>query len=297
MNVSVLIPTLNEVRNISDCLASVEWADDVVVVDSGSSDATVELARSEGARVIDFRWNGQFPKKKNWALANVDWKHEWVLILDADERITPELAREIQEALTQPLADGYFIKRRFVFMGRWIKHCGYYPSWNLRLFRHSLGRFENLHSGNTKSGDNEVHEHVILNGRTRYLQHDMLHYAYPDIHTWMEKHNRYSNWEAEVEVLGAAGPVLGGDIGGYLSARRRLRTLSRYMPFRPALRFFYSYVIKRGFLDGYEGYIFCRLLASYEMLSVFKAAEIRHNQRSRDSSGTVLRGSRQRLDP
>src|SRR6266516_3895030 len=114
---SVLIPTLNERRNIEACLASVAWSYDIVVVDSGSTDCTAALAQSRGARVVPFQWNKEFPKKKNWALANVDWKHEWVLILDADERILPELAREIQEALTQPLADGYFIKRRFVFMG------------------------------------------------------------------------------------------------------------------------------------------------------------------------------------
>jgi len=275
---SVLVPALNERRNIADCIASVLWSDDVVVVDSGSKDGTREIAEKAGARVVDFHWNGQFPKKKNWALENVVWKHEWVLILDADERITPELAGEIQQELKNPGADGYYLNRRFIFLEKWIRHCGYYPSWNLRLFRHTLGRYEKLHSGDTGSGDNEVHEHVVLQGRNAYLKNDMLHYAYPDIYTWMEKHNRYSNWEAEVEVRGHADAQ--AVIGDALSRRRRMRQLMRRLPFRPTLRFCYSYFWKRGFLDGRAGYIFCRLLASYEMLNVFKAHEIRLKQKA-----------------
>jgi glycosyltransferase involved in cell wall biosynthesis len=230
--------------------------------------------------VVDFKWNGQFPKKKNWALENVPWKNEWVLILDADERIAPELADEILAEIKSPRADGYFLNRRFMFLGKWIKHCGYYPSWNLRLFLQRKGRYEKLHTGDTRSGDNEVHEHVVLQGKTAYLNNDMLHFAYPDIYTWMEKHNRYSNWEAEVEVLQGVGPGAQGQIGAELRRRRALRTWSRRLPFRPTLRFFYSYILKRGFLDGYSGYVFCRLLASYEMLNVFKAFELRARQRS-----------------
>lgn len=276
--ISILIPTLNEERNLADCLASVAWSDDIVVVDSGSRDRTCELARAAGARVVQFQWNKEFPKKKNWALANVDWKHDWVLILDADERILPELAAEIQAELKHPQADGYFINRRFIFLDQWIKHCGYYPSWNLRLFRHRLGRYEKLHSADTGSGDNEVHEHVVVQGRTAKLKHDMLHYAYPDIYTWMEKHNRYSNWEARVEVEGTTGSAGAAQIGSHLSGRRRLREWSRGLPFRPALRFAYSYFLKLGFLDGRAGFIFCRLLATYEMLNVYKAYELRRRQ-------------------
>src|ERR1019366_7783081 len=149
MNISVLVPTLNERHNIADCLGSVSWSDDVVVVDSGSREGTLEAARASGARVVDFKWNGQFPKKKNWALENVPWKNEWVLILDADERIAPELADEILAEIKSPRADGYFLNRRFMFLGKWIKHCGYYPSWNLRLFLQRKGRYEKLHTGDT----------------------------------------------------------------------------------------------------------------------------------------------------
>jgi len=276
---SVLIPTLNESRNISDCLESVRWADDIVVVDSGSTDGTRELANRGGARVVDFKWAGRLPKKKNWALENVSWRNEWVLILDADERITLELADEIKEVLKNPPVDGYFINRRFMFMGKWIRHCGYYPSWNLRLFRHAAGRYEMLCHGDTRSGDNEIHEHLLLAGPTAHLRHEMLHFAYPDISTWTEKHNRYSNWEAEVEVRGRSVEGKEHSLGAPLASKRQLRTWSRRLPFRPALRFFYSYFLKRGFLDGPEGYVFCRLLGTYEMLSAFKAQELRSKLR------------------
>ena len=279
--ISVLIPARNEKANIVACIQSVLWADEIVVVDSGSTDGTIELAEQNGAAVVQFKWNGKFPKKKNWALENVPWKNPWVLILDADERITPELAAEIQKEIKNPRADGCFINRRFIFLGRWIRHCGYYPSWNLRLFRHRLGRYEEVQASDTAAGDNEVHEHVVLNGATVHLQNDMLHYAYPDIYTWVEKHNRYSNWEAEVEVRGEQQGLASIGIGGKLSTRRKLRIWSRRMPFRPSLRFFYSYFFKLGFLDGRAGYVFCRLLATYEMLNVFKAHErIRENNRA-----------------
>jgi glycosyltransferase involved in cell wall biosynthesis len=272
---SVLIPTFNERRNISDCLRSVRWADEIVVVDSGSIDGSRELALRGGARVVDFKWNTRFPKKKNWALEHLSWKNEWLLILDADERISPELAEEIKEVLKNPRADGYFINRRFIFLGKWIRHCGYYPSWNLRLFRHEKGRYENLHNGDTRSGDNEVHEHLVLRGSTGVLRNPMVHLAYPDIFTWIEKHNRYSNWEAEIESYGRLGNPEENFIGAALARKRRLREWSRRLPFRPTLRFLYSYLLKFGVLDGYEGYVFCRLLATYEMLSAFKARELR----------------------
>lgn len=273
---SVLIPVRNEIRNIAECLKSVSWSDDVVVVDSASTDGTAEKAKELGARVVQFNWNRSFPRKKNWALENLGWKNEWVLVLDADERVTPDLATEIQQTLGSPRADGYFINRRFMFLGQWIRHCGYYPSWNLRLFRHRLGRYERFELGDTGSGDNEVHEHVILNGRSAYLKQDLLHFAYPDIATWIQKHNRYSNWEAQVEVFGRNGSS-GTEISPPLARRRALRNWSRRLPLRPTLRFFYSYVLKRGFLDGEAGYIFCRLLATYEMLNVYKARELRKN--------------------
>lgn len=272
--ISVLIPARNEAANLPACLASVAWCDDVVVVDSGSTDGTPDIARAAGARVVDFKWNGAFPKKKNWALANVDWKHEWVFILDADERVTPPLEAAMRAAVAGGPHTGYYVNRRFWFLDGWLNHCGYYPSWNLRLFRHALGRYEQpAGAAATGSGDNEVHEHVELQGTAGYLDGEMEHHAFPDIATWVEKHNRYSSWEARVQVQGVADDAAGLDPA--LARKRRLRRLAWRLPFRPTLRFLYHYVWRAGFLDGYRGFVFCRLMGWYEFLNAAKAAELR----------------------
>ncbi len=274
--VSVMIPALNEAKNLPRCLDHLAWADEVVVVDSGSKDETAAIAAAYGARVVQFQWNGRWPKKKNWALGHVDFKHEWVLIVDADEWITPDLADEIAAAVKSDEYVGYYVNRKFIFMGGWIRHCGYYPSWNLRLIKRGRGEYEQLTDvGDTGSGDNEVHEHVAATGPVAHLDHDMLHFAFPSIHVFVEKHNRYSNWEAAVERQRIATDAAAGvQIGGVLSRRRRLKDFSRRLPFRPTLRFLYAYVLKRGFLDGRPGFIFCRLLSTYEFLSVSKRVEL-----------------------
>ena len=280
--ISVLIPVKNEAANLGPCLASVVFCDEIVVIDSGSTDATRAIAERAGARVVDFKWDTRFPKKKNWALANVRWKNEWVFIIDADERATPELAAAMRHAIITPAHAGYYINRRFWFLDGWLNHCGYFPSWNMRLFRHALGRYETPpETGETSSGDNEVHEHVELNGSAGYLPGEMEHYAFPDIATWVEKHNRYSNWEARVQLAAqtaGTGDTAGLDAG--LARKRRLRQLAWHLPFRPTLRFLYHYVWRAGLLDGYRGFVFCRLMAHYEFLCATKAAELRRATRS-----------------
>jgi glycosyltransferase involved in cell wall biosynthesis len=279
------VPTLQEAKNLSRCLEHLRWADEVVVVDSNSTDGTQEIAERYGARVLQFTWNGQWPKKRNWVLRHADLKHAWVLIVDADEVIVPELAREIADAVKTDRYNGYYINRRFIFLGKWLRHCGYYPSWNLRLLRRGHAQYEKLTDvGDTGSGDNEVHEHVVVQGEVAYLGHDMLHYAFPDIYTFVEKHNRYSNWEAAVQVRAAQEGAAGSAVAANrrLAWRRRVKTLSRKLPFRPTLRFLYSYVVERGFLDGYAGYVFCRLLATYEFLSVAKCYELRQAGRGHE---------------
>lgn len=278
--VSVLIPTKNEIGHMRECLESVAFASEIVVVDSHSTDGSVDVALDFGATVIPFKWDGEYPKKKNWALANVQWKNEWVLIVDADERITPELAREISRRLRAgETRDGYYINRRFMFLGDWIRYCGYYPSWNMRLFKHAKGRYEILtEKPDPFSGDNEVHEHIVLDGEAGRCRHDMLHFAYPSVFIWVEKHNRYSNWEAtllEEQQARAGSSLKASPFGGPLERKRWLKQMARRMPSKPLLRFAYHYLYKQGFRDGYRGLIFCQLLAWYEFLSGVKSYEAR----------------------
>jgi glycosyltransferase involved in cell wall biosynthesis len=273
--VSVLVPIKNEAEILERCLNSVQWADEIFVVDSQSTDQSAEIAQRHGANVVQFHFNGTWPKKKNWALENLPFKNEWVLILDADEVLPAEAATEFANAIGQPGdVAGYWINRRFFFLGRWLRHS-YYPNWNLRLFRHALGRYEQLTAAETNSGDNEVHEHVIVQGPIAKLRCEIDHYAFPSVDVFVEKHNRYSNWEARV----SADRFLPGSSDELSSApverRRRLKLLSQRLPFRPLLRFLYIYVWQKGFLDGRDGYYFARLHAVYEFLSVAKTYELR----------------------
>jgi hypothetical protein len=276
---SVLVPVKNEGANLSECLASVVFADEIVVVDSASTDETQEIAAAAGARAVQFEWNGKFPRKKNWALESIPWRHEWVLIIDADERITPALEKQIRQAIRRDDVDGFYLNRRSWFLGGWINHCGYFPSWNLRLFRHRLGRYEQIEfCESAPSGDNEVHEHVLLDGRAEYLSAPMEHYAFPDLATFIEKHNRYSTWEAAAGAQlyqGASGKTLRATpVGTALERKRWLKKLTVQLPCRPTLRFLYHYVWKQGFRDGYRGWAFCRLLAWYERMIILKEREM-----------------------
>lgn len=272
--VSILIPMRNEAANLPQCLDSVRWADEIFAVDSGSTDGSQAIAESHRAKVVQFQFNGTWPKKKNWALANLPFSHQWVFILDADEVLPPEAEQEIEGIVTRTSDGpaGYWINRRFMFMGKWLRHA-YYPNWNLRLFKHRLGRYEKLTEAPTASGDNEVHEHVIVAGATAHLVSEMDHYAFPSVDVFVEKHNRYSNWEARVAIdryVKRGSSELQKDEVGF---RRTLKRVSHRLPFRPLLRFLYVYLWQRGFLDGIEGYHFARLHGFYEFLCVLKTRE------------------------
>jgi glycosyltransferase involved in cell wall biosynthesis len=273
--VSVVVPIKNEAEILARCLNSVQWAGEIFVVDSQSSDDSAKIAAAHGAKVVQFQFNGTWPKKKNWALENLPFQNEWVFVLDADEVMPPEAADEIAKAIVDPAGNaGYWINRRFFFLGRWLRHA-YYPNWNLRLFRHALGRYEKLTEADTASGDNEVHEHVVVKGPTARLQCEMDHYAFPSVEVFMEKHNRYSNWEARVAVDSLLDKSSGSLSHGRVEQRRKLKLLSQRLPFRPLLRFLYIYIWQKGFLDGREGYYFARLHATYEFLCVAKTYELR----------------------
>ena len=294
--VSVLIPAKNEELNLPACLESVARADQILLVDSQSEDRSVEIAQQYGAEVIQFYYSGTGDKKKNWSLKNLDpdnphreiesgkfFRHEWVLIVDSDERITPELWTEIEQVIKNSQYNGYYLNRKVVFLGKWLRHGGKYPDWNLRLFKHKLGRYEDLGISNVgNTGDNEIHEHVVLQDGSKagFLKHDMDHIDFRDLYQWLARHNRYLNWEAafydkllkgELPEVEIAGPI-------WKKGPRRTRLLRKIwirLPLRSLLRFILTYVFLLGFLDGKAGYMYARLLSQYEYQITVKLYELR----------------------
>jgi glycosyltransferase involved in cell wall biosynthesis len=265
--VSVLVPVKNEAENLRRCLPALAWADEVFVVDSQSTDETVAVAEAHGATVVQFHFNGTYPKKKNWSLENLLFRNDWVLIVDADEVVVPALAEEIARRTAADEADGFYLNMKYFFLGRRIKHCGYAEAWNLRLFKHRLGRYERMPvSPGARTGDNEAHEHVELQGTALRLVHELDHHAYPTIAAWVEKHNRYAAWEAEMYERFLREPVP-ATIGPGKRFKRRLKKLYLRLPMRPLVRFLYAYVFRLGFLDGRPGLVFCTLLAFYDFLA------------------------------
>jgi glycosyltransferase involved in cell wall biosynthesis len=265
---TLIVCAFNEERNLPTCLKSaVGAARQTFVIDNFSPDRTAEIAQSFGATVVQRKFDG-FAAQKNWALANLPIETEWVLLLDADESLTPELAAEIERTATTPQQNaGFYVNRHFVVMGRVLRHCGYYPSWNLRLFRTGLARYE----------ERAVHEHMLVDGPVGYLRAEMRHEDLRGMHHFLAKHNEYSTLEAREELASeAAGrELLPARLwGSPLERRRALKRLARRMPFRPLARFCWMYFLQAGFLDGIAGYRFCRLLGQYEYHIILKKREM-----------------------
>ena len=282
---SLFVPCKNEEKNLARCLQSVRWIDEIFVVDSQSTDRTTSIANEHGAKVMQFEYKGGWPKKKNWALENLLFSNEWVLILDADECLPPEAEDEIKKIVTDPneTRAGYWINRRYFFLGQPLKHA-YFPNWNLRLFKHKFGRYEKITDLTTESGDHEIHEHVVVKGTTGKLNSIMDHHAFPTIDSFVEKHNRYSNWEAVVESSAQDDDSALQHEG--VKGKRKLRKVFRKLPFRPTLRFLYVYLWQGGIFDGWPGFVFARLHGQYEFLSKAKAQAI---LRSRKKPGQSTR--------
>jgi len=268
--VSVLVPTLDEELNLPECLESLAWADEIFVVDSFSHDRTLAIARDRGAHVVQHAFES-YSRQKNWALETLPFRNEWVLIVDADERVLPELRVEIESVVSSGAKDGYYLNRRFVFLDRWIRHAGWYPSWNLRLFRHRLGRYD----------DREVHEHVVLNGAVGYLRNDLLHLDRRGLDAFIARHNRYSTLEAAARLKAlrddpdrARLPV--SLLASPVHRKRFLRErLWPRVPAKPLALFVYMYLVRRGFLDGGAGLALCVFHAFQEFMVGLKLAELR----------------------
>jgi len=261
--ISALVITYNEEVNIGECLDSVSFLSEVFVVDSFSTDRTVEICQKyepAGVKVFQHRFE-DYARQRNWALKDLPWSKEWVFVLDADERVSPELRGELEELFAggEPDGDFYYVKRRFIFLGRWLKHSALYPFWLVRFFRRSQARY-------TRS----VNEQVIVPGKPGYLKHDLIHKDQKGLFAWIEKHNRYSSLEAKEYLAVKGGRDARSQCHWEQTGDRRdvriqgLKSLFISLPFRPFIRFFYMYFWKRGFLDGKEGLVYSLLQATQE---------------------------------
>ena len=267
MSVSIFIQTLNEEENLHGLLDSVAWADDIVVLDSLSTDRTKEIATERGCRWFERPYDGRGPHQ-NWAMENIDFKHKWVFYLDADERMTSELCEEITRIAEDESIENvaYYCGRKNYFMGKWLKHA-MPPGYIMRFFQPPKIRFARL--------ANPV---PTIDGPTGYLREHFIHYNFSKgLNEWFQRHNKYSTYEA-IETIKALKerPVRWGELFSRDAYTRRmqLKNLSFRMPARPTLKFLYMYLLKLGILDGRPGLTYCILQAIYEYMICIKVREM-----------------------
>ncbi|AGB42272.1 glycosyl transferase [Halobacteroides halobius DSM 5150] len=241
VSIGVLVLTYNEEDNIEECLESVSWVDEIVVVDSYSQDDTLELARQYTSNIYQREFD-DFATQRNYGLDQME--SEWVLVVDADERVTSDLQEEVLNKLSNPEASGYKIPRKNYFLGKWIKYCGWYPDYTLRLFKVADNRYSGL-----------VHEGLKIEGTVEKLEGTLIHYTYRDLEHYLNKINHYTTLDAQKKY----------------QAGKRKRLL--YILMRPVLEFIKKYILKKGFLLGSQGLILAILSSYYQFLKYIKLWE------------------------
>ncbi|MGP1375346.1 MAG: glycosyltransferase family 2 protein [Almyronema sp.] len=266
--ISIYILTYNEELDIAACIESASLSDDVIVVDSFSSDRTVEIAAQYPVRVVQHAFESH-GKQRTWMLEHVPARYQWVYLLEADERMTPALFEECLTTIRNGNHVGYYVAERVMFMGHWIRHSTQYPRYQLRLLQRGKVWFTDY--GHT--------EREVCQGSTGFLKETYPHYTCgKGLSRWIEKHNRYSTDEAKETLQ----QIESGHVAWHLilfgrtevERRRALKDLSVRVPFRPLIRWFYMYFGLRGFLDGQAGFAWCTLQAFYEYLIVLKTREM-----------------------
>ena len=272
MPVSVLILTLNEEINIEKCIDSVRWSNDIVVLDSLSTDCTKLIARARGAKVVERRFDS-WANHQNWALENIEFKHPWVFYIDADERCTPELSKEILSRVSSDdQYDAYRVKRKDFFMGKWLKRAQLYPTWLVRVFKPDKIKFQRL-----------VNPVPVVEGQIGNLENDLIHFPFSHgVRHWIDRHNNYSDLEAReaYKLIERRNTSFSGLTSSDPNQRRlALKNLFYKIPLRPFVKFLFYYILRRGFLDGRAGLTYSILQSFYEYMIVLKTREIiRQNQ-------------------
>jgi len=244
MGISVVIITYNEQDNIKRCLESVRWADEIIVIDSGSYDKTLDIVRKYTNKIYIHKWKG-YSKEKNFGILKA--KNDWILSIDSDEVVSDELKDEIIKSIKNTKFDGFFIPRKVYFLDKWIKHCGWYPDFQLRLFKKSKGRFDE---------SKLVHEGVKLNGKIGYLKNSLLHFPYKDLNQYFQRFNKYTTLAAN-ELF-----------------KKNKRVIFVNLILNPIFTFFKMYFLKLGFLDGFAGFVVCFLSSFYNFVKYSKLWEL-----------------------
>lgn len=270
--VTVFIPVKNEEKNLPILLPLLSEFDEVIVIDSQSTDKTPDIVKSFNYRLVEFVWNGHFPKKRNWALRNVPTRNEWVFFLDADEFPTPEFISEIRDKVNSNENNvGYWIYYKNEFMGKFLKHDD--KQTKLALFKKSAGEYEHIEEDDDEKGWSyaglEIHEHPILNGPTGKIKGVILHREFKGLTHYIQKHNEYSNWEANRFLK------LTDDVRKHLTFYQRVKYTLLDTWYLGHLYFIYLYIVKGGFLDGREGHVYASLKRQYFINIKCKIEEIR----------------------
>ncbi len=266
--ITAIILTYNEENNIRRCLSHLTWTDRIILVDSGSTDNTVEYAKEFGCDIYYNPWPG-FAEQRNWAIDHTDIKTQWVLFIDGDEEVTPAMQEEIVYTLKNTDFDAFYICYKVIFLGRWVKRSSDFPVWHPRIVRTGYVRFRNAITSHGETWD--------VDGEAGYIRESYIHYSFSKgLSFWFEKHNRNSSMECDAfftikkSVTEAICGILDRDKH---KRHQALREFSYYLPFRPFFRFFYQLIIKGGFLDGPAGWTYCSLYLVYEIMISAKIRE------------------------
>ena len=267
--VTVIIPVRNEESSLAACLAPLGRLSRVVVVDSGSIDGTEAIAREFGAEWLTFEWNGRFPKKRNWVLETLDFDTEWVLFLDADEVVDEVFLDELADAVASGAFDGFWLTYSCSFMGARLRFG--LPQRKLALFRVNAGRYERIDEERWSELDMEIHEHPIVDGHVGRISAPIRHDDYRGLEHYISKHNSYSSWEAARFIALQRAPGSWAQLTG----RQRVKYRLMATPLLAPIYFFFTYVVRLGFLDGRAGLAFAALKYVYFLQIQLKIREAR----------------------
>jgi glycosyltransferase involved in cell wall biosynthesis len=264
LSITVIIPTLNEESNLSNCLKPIlNWVEKIIIVDSNSTDGTLEIAKDSGVEILNFSYKGGWPKKRQYVLDTYNFKTDWILLLDADEILTEKVKESICNAINSDQFDGYYLWFKMYFLNKFLRFSD--PGMRkLSLFRAGFGAYEMRYENqNSSMGDMEVHEHVIVKGRTGEIKEPIQHFNYNSLSRFIIKHDQYSNYECKVHIHGSEGELNSRFFGSFEQRRRYIKGKLIRNPLAPIFYFLYMFIFRFGFIDGRQGFYYILYQSMY----------------------------------